>query len=48
MAICKTLAEDLDYTFSKLTDQEKEKLSNSTILITGCAGFLGYYYLRFF
>ena len=39
---------DLQYTFSKLSDKEKDKLNGSKILITGCAGFLGYYYLKFF
>lgn len=48
MPICKTLHEDLEYTLSKLTAEEVEKLSHSTILLTGCAGFLGYYILRFF
>src|SRR5690606_13292819 len=26
----------------------KDKLRNSTILITGCGGFLGYYFMHFF
>lgn len=41
------LKKDLEYTFSKLSDKEKEKLFNSTILITGAAGFLGFYYVHF-
>ena len=42
------LEEDLLYSFSKLTKQEIEKLCGSKILITGFAGFLGQYHLRFF
>ncbi len=41
------LEKDLKYTYDSLSDAEKEKLSNSTILITGCAGFLGFYYVHF-
>ena len=42
------LSQDLQYTLSKLTDREQEKLCDSVILLTGCAGFLGYYLLHFF
>lgn len=42
------LQEDLDYVFRKLSPQEREKLSGSTVLLTGCAGFLGYSFLHFF
>ena len=42
------LNEDFDHTLNGLSQQEKEKLRNSTILITGCAGFLGYYFMHFF
>lgn len=42
------LNEDLQYTLSRLTDAERRKLSSSTILLTGCSGFLGYYFLHFF
>lgn len=42
------LNEDLQYTLSRLTDAERHKFSGSTILITGCTGFLGYYFLHFF
>ena len=42
------LNEDLEYTLSRLTDTERHKLSGSTILLTGCSGFLGYYFLHFF
>lgn len=46
--IPKILQEDFDYTLSSLTKAEKEKFQDSTILVTGCAGFLGYYFMRFF
>ena len=41
------LEEDLNYTYHKLSPKEREKLIGSTILITGCAGFLGFYILHF-
>jgi len=48
MKISETLREDLEYTFSKLSLSELEKMYGSTIVITGCAGFLGYYFCQFF
>lgn len=42
------LTEDMEYTLKKLSESEREKLKNSSILITGCAGFLGYYFIKFF
>lgn len=42
------LNQDFDHTLNGLSQEEKEKLRNSTILITGCAGFLGYYFMHFF
>ena len=42
------LAQDLDYTYQKLTAAERDKLCGSSILITGAAGFLGYYLVHFF
>ncbi|WP_271811959.1 NAD-dependent epimerase/dehydratase family protein [Clostridium beijerinckii] len=45
--ITKSLIMDLEYTYSKLSKEEINKLNNSTILITGCAGFLGYYFVHF-
>ena len=36
---------DLEYIFQSLKENSYE---NSTILITGCAGFLGYYFLNYF
>ncbi|WP_410895993.1 NAD-dependent epimerase/dehydratase family protein [Neobacillus sp. 204] len=38
---------DLQNIFNKLDQTEIEKLKNSSILITGCAGFLGYYFMSF-
>lgn len=45
--ISKTLQEDFDHTLSKLSVEEKKKLFGSTILVTGCGGFLGYYLMHF-
>lgn len=46
--IPKVLQQDFNYTYNGLSQEEKEKFQNSTILVTGCAGFLGYYFMRFF
>ena len=45
--LTKQLEADLAYTYRKLSKEEREKLSGSTLLITGCAGFLGFYLLHF-
>ena len=42
------LDEDLEYIRAALTAAERERLSGRVILITGCAGFLGYSFLHFF
>ena len=42
------LNEDLEYVWNALSIEEKGKLTNSTILLTGCGGFLGQFYLAFF
>ncbi len=39
--------EDFAYMYNSFTDEEKQKFNDSTILITGCAGFIGYYMLCF-
>lgn len=39
--------QDLAYIFDSLTDSQKLKLKDSTILFTGCAGFLGFYFMHF-
>ena len=38
---------DLQHTYSCLSEQEKKKISDSTILLTGSAGFLGFYLVHF-
>ncbi|MGY6741093.1 MAG: NAD-dependent epimerase/dehydratase family protein [Cecembia sp.] len=43
----KILTEDLDYIFKKLSPSEKEKFKDATVLLTGCGGFLGYYFMHF-
>lgn len=40
--------EDMEYIEAHLSDKEKEKLQGATVLITGCGGFLGYYFMNFF
>lgn len=40
--------EDLEYIYNSLTKVEKQKFDNTTILFTGCAGFLGFYFINFF
>lgn len=42
------LLQDLEYTYQKLSKAERSKLHGSRILITGAAGFLGYYLTQFF
>lgn len=42
------LNDDLKNIFNGLSDNEKNKLHNSTVLLTGCGGFLGYYFVHFF
>lgn len=44
----KILIQDMHYMLEGLSSQEKNKFDNSTILMTGCAGFLGFYFLNFF
>lgn len=39
---------DLRHIYDNLSDDEKAKFNNSTILVTGCAGFIGYYLMNFF
>ena len=42
------LEKDLQHTFESLSERERQKFSDSTILITGSAGFIGYYLTNFF
>lgn len=46
--ISRQLHEDLRHTLDKLSLAERERLADSTILLTGCAGFIGYYLMNFF
>lgn len=41
------LREDLERIFNDLSSEEKAKFKDSVILITGCGGFLGYYFMHF-
>lgn len=42
------LLSDLDYILDSLSQKQRQKLQDSTILITGIAGFLGFYLAHFF
>lgn len=42
------LKADIKYTFEGLSQIERKNFENAVILITGCGGFLGQYYLSFF
>ena len=44
----KILREDLSYILEKLSSDEKSKFKDATIIMTGCGGFLGYYFMHFF
>lgn len=39
--------EDFEYMYNSFSTDEKNKFNDSTILITGCAGFIGYYMMNF-
>lgn len=39
---------DLQHILSQLSPEERKKFSGATILVTGCAGFLGYTFMQFF
>lgn len=43
----KIVNEDLERIFDSIKDK-RQKFDNSNIFITGCCGFLGYYFLNFF
>jgi len=43
----KILLEDISYILGRLSQEEKNKFKDSTIIITGCGGFLGYYFMHF-
>ena len=42
------LDNDIRHTLQGLTYEERAKFNGATILVTGCAGFLGYYMMHFF
>jgi UDP-glucuronate decarboxylase len=42
------LKNDFNHTYNGLSPEEREKLNGATLLITGCGGFLGYYFMHFF
>ncbi len=42
------LGQDLEYIMKNLNSKEINKFRGSNILVTGCAGFLGYYFMNFF
>ena len=42
------LQQDIKHTLNSLSEAERAKFNGSTVLITGCAGFLGYYMMQFF
>ena len=45
--IMKILQQDLEHIYNGLTEQERSQFMNSTVLFTGGAGFLGYYFINF-
>lgn len=46
--IPKVLKDDFNHTYNGLSAEERQKLKGATLLITGCGGFLGYYFMHFF
>jgi UDP-glucuronate decarboxylase len=42
------LSEDMRKILESLSQTEKNKLKDAILLVTGCGGFLGYYFLHFF
>lgn len=44
----KVLIEDMEYIANSLDNKEKQEFKNANILLTGCAGFLGFYFMQFF
>ena len=42
------LKEDFEHTLCGLSEEERMKFKDATLLITGCGGFLGYYFMHFF
>jgi len=48
MTMKKIVEQDLNRIYHGLTEEEREKFRDSTILFTGGAGFLGFYFIHFF
>ncbi|SHJ39394.1 UDP-glucuronate decarboxylase [Clostridium cavendishii DSM 21758] len=48
MNLNRIVLKDMDYIIENLSLKEKNCFKGSNILITGCAGFLGYYFINFF
>ena len=48
MTFGKQLSADLAHTLAQLSADERGQLRGATVLMTGCAGFIGYYYMQFF
>lgn len=44
----KIVKQDLDRIYNGLTEEERIRFKDSTILLTGGAGFLGFYFVQFF
>lgn len=44
----KIVKQDLERIYNGLTQEERDGFQNSTILLTGGAGFLGFYFINFF
>jgi UDP-glucuronate decarboxylase len=43
----KIVAQDMERIYHALTENEREQLGGSTVLLTGGAGFLGFYFIQF-
>ena len=48
MIMKKIVKQDLEHIFNGLSSKERERFAESTILLTGGAGFLGFYFVNFF
>ena len=44
----KILVEDMEHILHHLSTKEREKFKGATVIMTGCGGFLGYYFMHFF
>ena len=46
-AMKKIVQQDLQRIYDSLTEEERAKFKDSTVLFTGGAGFLGFYFIQF-